>query len=231
MITEIDLLTEAECQLVRDEVYNLKDLWVQRHFLLDFYILGASSYIDGVKNQQDYYQKIKVYNPILSDSFSWLYQQLADALAKTLEAPVCYQDTLALPGFQIYLFHRQLVRPSPFIHSDLQYQLLNWESTESIDFNNPISLTLTIALPKHGAGLHLWDLQHQEYQGLAQEEKTQLLSTRKKIFHPYKLGSIALHKGNRVHQAALGKNLQTDDERITLQGHGLLCQGAWQLYW
>jgi hypothetical protein len=45
------------------------------------------------------------------------------------------------------------------------------------------------------------------------------------------VGGMALHSGFNYHQVAPMQNAQPDDVRITFQGHGLFCQGSWQLYW
>ena len=71
--------------------------------------------------------------------------------------------------------------------------------------------------------------------GISEEEMRQRMHSMKKNFtahyHAYEVGKLALSSGLYVHQAAPGRNLQLDDERITLQGHGIFYQGTWQLYW
>lgn len=62
-------------------------------------------------------------------------------------------------------------------------------------------------------------------------EIQQVIKSRAKRFYPYQVGQLIIHSGHTIHQAAPGKNLQPDDERITLQGHGIFSQGSWQLYW
>jgi hypothetical protein len=231
MIADINLLTEEESLDVRAVVYELKEFWIQRDSSLPFYTLGAACAYDDTNNKQSYYTKAKRYNSILGTRVNWLYKRLADTLALKLEASVSYRETLALPGFHIFLSHKDYEQPNAAIHSDLHYQLFDWESTAEEKFKNTISFTLAIALPKYGGGLNIWDLSIEEMVDLPPAEINQLIKSRKKSFYPYKVGSIALHSGHIVHQIAPGKNLQPDDERITLQGHGVLCQGNWQLYW
>lgn len=231
MITEIELLTEQECLEVQAGIHNLKKLWVQPKPDLPAYTLGAASYIDAALDKVDYYDKAKRYNPILYSQFRWLYERLADTLAKHLEASTSYQKTFAMPGFHIFLSHKLFEQPIAPVHFDLQYKELDWETPEVINFCKPISFTLAIALPKYGGGLHSWDVRHEEIIGLSQKEMNQLFNSRKINFHPYNLGRLALHSGHIAHQIAPGKNLQADDERITLQGHGILCDQNWHLYW
>ena len=231
LLTRIPLLTEPECQTVRETVFALKDFWLQRNPFLPFYTLGSASYLDAAHNPQDYYQKAQRYNPLLLDRLSWLYEKLAASMAQTLQAPVSYQHPFALPGFHVYLFCILFEKPIASIHCDSQYQLLDWEDTASTDFTNPISFTLTISLPKFGGGLNLWDIHYQDMLELPSAEFQQLLHSRSKTFYPYQLGQLVVHSGYTLHQAAPAQNIQPDDERITLQGHSLFSQGKWQLYW
>jgi hypothetical protein len=42
---------------------------------------------------------------------------------------------------------------------------------------------------------------------------------------------MMLHSGHILHQIAPVAETDPEDERITLQGHGLYCAGTWFLYW
>lgn len=227
---DLDLLTEDECLNIRSEVYELKDFWIQRHPLLPFYTLGLASPYDVLNDKQGYYNNVKYYNSILRDRFGWLYERLADSLSNHLQTSTSYPDRLALPGFHIFLPHKAFEQPMGAVHCDKSY-MFHWQPSAGIDFNNPISFTLAIALPKFGAGMSVWNLPYKDAKGLNHSEIEQLALDKKKRFHPYKVGRLVLHSGHMVHQIAPGKNLQLDDARITLQGHGLLCWGTWQLHW
>lgn len=250
MITTIGLFTEEECREIRSSIDDLKHLWIQRHLVVPFYTLGASNYFDiATKFPIPYYKMAEEYNPILRKHFGGLYQRLADALAEHLKAPVGYRNLLALPGFHIFLAHpafqqmlgltqRQwfhaLDKPeivaSP-IHCDTPHLIVDWGTKEEIDFNNPISFTLAIVLPTCGAGMYVWDLLLKETTDLSESELEQRIESSPKRLHSYEVGKLTLHSGLMYHQVASMPNMQMDDERITLQGHGLMCQGIWQLYW
>jgi hypothetical protein len=230
MITEIDLLTEEECRQVRSIVHEIKQIWIQRHPVLPFYTLGLASPYDVPINQQGYYNEVKRYNAILYAGLEWLYKRLAQFLCQHLGASAIYPENLALPGFHILLSNKAFEQPLGAVHCDKSY-MFHWHPAEGIEFQNPISFTLPITLPKFGGGMNVWDLKYAEVKGLEHKEIEQLASTRTKSFHPYKLGKLVLHSGHTVHQIAPIKNIQIDDERITLQGHGLLCHNAWQLHW
>ena len=112
-----------------------------------------------------------------------------------------------------------------------QYQTQDWDGFKSVDFNRPISFTLAVALPKYGGGLSVWDVWHEEMVGRSPEEIKALIKSRERKHHAYRVGHMVLHSGHMVHQIAPMVNAQPDDERITLQGHGLLCDGTWRVYW
>jgi hypothetical protein len=250
MITDIKLLTKQECLEIRSAIYKLKELWIQRHPVAPFYTLGASNYFDIAHNpHHNYYKTAKYYNSILLEHLGWLYQRLANTLAEILEAPTTYPETLALPGFHIFLAHKYFekmralthqewfrtrydpeVVSSP-IHCDTPHTVVDWGTSEPVDFSHPVSFTLAISLPKSGAGMYVWNLHLEETIGLNKAALLHLLHSREKSLHSYQVGWFTLHSGLMYHQVAPMQNLQPDDERITLQGHGLLHKRKWQLYW
>lgn len=221
----IDVLTEEECSRVRAAVYDLRKYWAQDR-------LGAASYkilpfrVDSV-GRFLYRAKARKLNPMLRERLGWLYEKLADRLADALGAPTCYPDKFALPGFHIFL--EPIGQKS--IHFDLQWRHFNWGSAGRVDLQRPLSFTLPVALPKHGAGLNLWDLRYEEVKGCPDGERLRLQHARKKSFVPYKLGKAVCHSGLQLHQMAASQNFQPGDERITLQGHCVMRDGAWQIYW
>lgn len=234
MIANIEVLTKAECQVVRDTVQSMGASWVRRSDL-PFFTLGAASYMDAPINKAGYYQNAAIYNPLLWDAFGWVYERLTSCLEDYLGAPVTLHSSQALPGFHIFLADRGFHQIKASIHRDLQYALLDWEHPDETDFQHPISFTLAIAVPHFGAGLYLWDLCHEEMLELSQSGIEQLIGSRSSHYHTYELGKLAIHSGHQVHQMgpaiAPEQTIRPEDERITLQGHGLLCQGTWQLYW
>ena len=52
----------------------------------------------------------------------------------------------------------------------------------------------------------------------------------KPIVLPYKVGRASYHVGPIWHQIMPGYELLDTDRRITLQGHGVKCDGVWRLY-
>ncbi len=230
VLHNIALLSNAECDSVHQAVKALRPHWTHRHPVLPVYALGAASYLDVVGDEPPYAQRARDGNRLLRLHFAWLYERVAAALAQALGEPACYVERLALPGFHIYLFDKAFEQPIAPIHFDLQYRFHDWSATDA-DLDHPISFTLPIALPQHGGGLNTWDISLAERRQRASETPQELAQSCPRIFHAYQRGHMALHSGHLLHQIAPGTDLQPQDERITLQGHGLYAQGMWRLYW
>lgn len=251
VVKTIEILSPADCVRVRETIAALRSHWIQRHPIAPFYTLGASNYYDIADNPDRPYSRIAAQvNPVLQKHLGWLYDQLALKLAQALQAPVCYPEGFALPGFHIFESFLAFEQPQALLHSawfeqrynpdvistpihcDTPHLLFNWgASYQDIDFNHPISFTLAIALPQNGAGMYVWDLHRRETLGLSPDQILNLLDTRDKHLHCYRIGHSALHSGYYYHQVAPFWETQPDDVRITLQGHGLKRHGTWQLYW
>jgi hypothetical protein len=171
-------------------------------------------------------------NPILRERFGWLYERLLQTLEEHFGEPVRYWDTLGLPGFKMFLGHEAFASEFDVSHYDeQQYTLPESERLQDGYLDKQLTFTLPIALPKSGSGLEVWNLHAKETQGLSREDKDQLLLTRQKRLYRYKAGELVSHSGLYYHRVPPIRDVQPDDERITLQGHGIFYQGSWQLYW
>lgn len=229
-VADIPVLTVEECSRVRDSIMALRPSWVHRNIWVPFYTLGAASYIDAAANPARYHLMAEKYNPLLTEHFSWLYGRVAEVVGHHLGAPAANAENLALPGFHIYLSSKVFEKPVASIHCDSQYGLHDW-SGRNADLDNPISFTLSIALPKNGGGLNTWDVSYDQIAACAGGNPADLVRGHELVYHAYEQGHMALHSGHVLHQAAPGRDVQIEDERITLQGHGILAGGVWRLYW
>lgn len=249
-ISEIDSLSSAECGEVRKGLDELRPHWIQRHPKAPFYTLGASNYFDIAFNPLlPYYRFAARFNPVMMERLGWMYQRVTDRLSAHLGEPVAYREGLALPGFHILLADKSFETATDLthiewfkakgkadivanaIHCDTAHHVVNWGDRAGIDFDNPISITLSIALPASGAGLNHWDFGREKTDGMPQKDLREMLLASDKHYHAYRVGSMVVHSGLRYHQMAAMKELLPTDERITLQGHGVRCNGTWQLFW
>ncbi|QLE57058.1 RimK family alpha-L-glutamate ligase [Nostoc sp. TCL26-01] len=238
-ILSAEIITTEQCAEVYSTIQDLKEHWLSRgQEPSAFFTLGTAAYLDflNISNfSGDYYPRAKQYNSLLQQHFAWLYELVRNSLEKQLQAPVSYHDDFALPGFHIWQTPAIFTKSTASVHFDLQYQNLNWQNKDTIDFRQTISFTLPIKLPHLGGGLNVWDLTYEELTNsrdphdLGDIEVMQRL--RNKTFHPYTVGNIVLHGGHSLHQIGAIAKVYPDDERITLQGHGVYHNGRWLLYW
>lgn len=238
ILTE-QILSEKQCAEVYATIQSLKEHWITRgEEPASFFTLGTASYLDFLNLPDfagDYYNRAKQYNPLLKKHFSQIYELVKNSLEEQLQAPVSYHPEFALPGFHIWETPAIFTKSTASVHFDLQYQNLNWQDKENIDFQRTISFTLPIKLPHLGGGLNVWDLTYEEYTDgrdpnyLGDVEVMKRF--RNKTVHPYNVGNIVIHGGHSLHQISAIAQVYPGDERITLQGHGVYHNGQWLLYW
>ncbi|MGK0186197.1 MAG: hypothetical protein ACI9R3_001980 [Verrucomicrobiales bacterium] len=227
------VLDSEECTKLRQQIFDLREHWVQRHPQVPFYTLGTASYLDANGGQYaSYLTKKEATNPILIDHFTWFYDRVLERASALLNAPACYDDRLARPGFHVYLANPAFGQPVAKIHCDLQYQSIDWTGFDVAkgDDEEHISFTISIRLPACGGGLNYWDVDHQQAKDDPNAAK-QKFDKDKPLFHPYEQGSMVIHSGKMIHQASIMKDVQPTDERITMQGHGIRMKDGWLLYW
>jgi hypothetical protein len=234
----ISILNAEECGRVRRTVHELREIWIQRgspeH---PFYTVGAASYIDATSQVPPprYSAILAETNPVLREHFHWLYARLLYGLSVYLQAEVRMADELAFPGFHIWQ-GLNVPTSSLSVHFDLQYMSIPWPDAARSDRSRPLSFTLPIALPREGGGLNSWDLSFEAQSAMVRAGQPftsvdELTRSRTRTFHPYSEGVLTLHSGHTLHQIASIEQAYPDDERITLQGHGLCCDRVWTIYW
>ncbi|MBT9317725.1 hypothetical protein [Leptothoe spongobia] len=237
----IPILNEEECKEVRDNLYALRSYWIKRSYdtPCNFFTLGVATYLDASESQnvnETYHQRLRLYNSILSEYFGCLLEKIRRSLQEYLNSPVTYTKSFALPGFHIFLAPSLSSIPQSEPHFDRQYHFLPWSN--ALDRIEPISFTLAINLPKSGGGLDSWEVSqytlNRAYRcGLVHtiENYLKYVSRKEKIFHSYRIGYLFLHTRVFLHRISATQNLTLEDERITLQGHGVRIKGKWILYW
>jgi hypothetical protein len=236
MITSLQLLSTAECARVESQIKELRAHWIARGLQSPasaFYTLGAASYLD---DPAVYRGRAAELNPVLHGSFAWLHERVAEFLSARLRAPVSFAAGLALPGFHIWLAPAIFVTPSASVHFDLQYRRAWPSDATGLDLTRPLSFTLPIRLPRRGGWLNVWDVTYERFRRFADRipgrvEAADLTVLLERMRHPYTSGALAMHSGHLLHQIGEIDEVAPDDERITLQGHGLLQHGEWKLYW
>lgn len=239
MVASIEIIGSDEAKAVRQTLFDVKDRWIRRGVEpSQFYSLGAASYMDfGTWAQRygDYDETVRDYNPLLLTLFGDLLEKVRAGLEGHLGEPVRYKPKAAVPGFHLWLYPSIFTSSNASLHFDLQYRNLDWSAAEAPDFTKTISFTLPIALPKRGGGLNVWNVTNAEYDKLLAKGMTSspadVIRFKKLTYNPYCVGTLALHSGHELHQIAAVTEADPDDERMTLQGHGVRCADGWEIYW
>lgn len=223
------LLSKEKCKSCIDKIMLMPDMWLQRA-PFDFYTLGAASYLDGPCSANSYIQNRTRYNHLLQSTFQDIYTLILDYFEDIL-GPCCFHPKLGLPGFHIFSVKPgQSLLPATIlfaqkggsIHLDIQYKHHDslWTDFTEVTWDQPLSFTLALAIPSVGAGMNVWPSAN------SIEECIEADAERIR----YKQGGLVWFIGPLYHQIAPIFQSSPSDQRITLQGHGLFCDGKWVLY-
>jgi hypothetical protein len=219
LLTRVRMLDLEECRDLASDITALRVHWDRLSEECGRYKLGAAAFIEGKLGAQEYVTASKEKNRLLDFHFWPLYEQLSIVLSRHLGAPVLYAEGFAKPGFHILIAKENTRAVNGDRHRDEQHKFLPWQVRPSDGHSSVCSFTLPIALPNSGGGLLTWP---DGEEGAGE-------------YHPYSPGEMVIHSGDILHQAVAIQEgvpeFQPDDQRITLQGHGLLLEtGVWALY-
>lgn len=248
-LVEVAIADPGLCVAACREIYAQRPRWVARRLFGQppFYTLGAASYLDlgfAAGSMDDYLHDAGSVWRWAGDATLTIFERVRAALADQLDEPVEYPPTLPSPGFHIFIGgaipkNDCSRRPEDCgsSHCDLQYRHIPWTRWyRSIDLTRTISFTLPLKLPAAGGGLTIWesltlerlraDLASKLFPDIASAANATSSAT-----IPYSVGRLVVHGGHVLHQAAGVPKVSVTDERITLQGHGVLADGVWRMYW
>ena len=257
MIHRVKTFTEEDCNKIETIVDNLDKLWVnrscERRFAFEnsikisrapFWTLGAVSYLDSTKDPERYDKHRNYLNPVLIKKFNWIYEIICEKLQGELGEPVVIDGFLAHPGFHIFAaktgstiepeYLKMFEKPLGSVHVDVQWEEHHdhWQTFKEVDLKNTMSFTIPIKLPSGGGGLYTWadEVNPYSFNYTTNENKLAELES-PAITNLYTEGEMIYFIGHLLHQMMPGINVQPDDRRITVQGHGQKCDGVWRLYW
>lgn len=235
----ITVITKDECSKWVDVIHQKRDMWKQinpNNPNLKFYTIGAASYLDVGEQYHIYKDKYKNDMLVL---FQPLYQKIIKALSIQLsvdEECIKMAEKLSPPGFHIYQgnpFFGIGVKFGGKLHVDLPHLEHKSLYPQKDDL---LSFTLPLALPRGKAGMYYWDGKLSElpkdicrfgYE-LSDENYQWAEKMKKEVI--YNLGEMVVHSGTTLHQLASMCLANQNDWRITCQGHGILSEGCWWLY-
>ena len=253
----IDIFNKEECSDIVNRIDSLREEWINlgsydiKDGIIGYpplWTLGAASYRDSLKSLKIYH-KLKVKeNETLLNNFSDVYDKLLSKLTPVI-GDCKLEDSLALPGFHIFAEKNTIkekvsvkITDDLFrhIHKDrlnhLHYDHLS-KIYSNVDINKIISITVSVALPLMGSGICIWDDSVREFnyaEGFAKEIIDEKIYSEypegEPYVVPYELGTAFCFSGEFDHQIAPSCTGYPGDRRITLQAHGILCDGAWRLF-
>jgi hypothetical protein len=176
-----------------------------------------------LKEKKTIYTIIKNLNPILSDKFSWIYDNLIRFFETHLNKPVTLITDGGIPGFHIFVSHWVSKYPIYSLHYDTESPVPSkWFDRDVDDY---FSFTLPIRLPASGGGLFMFD---ETSEDISVNRKV-FLRNRPKIKVHYEVGTMVIQDGRKYHMIAPAI-IHEGEYRMTLQGHGLLMNDTWYLY-
>jgi hypothetical protein len=80
-------------------------------------------------------------------------------------------------------------------------------------------------------GLNIWNIDQRDFPDTQSKAFFDAARGLKPTLHEYRVGHIVMHSGNLLHQMAGTARMESDDRRVTLQGHGTRANGQIYLYW
>lgn len=234
LIVDVPVYDADQAEAIGRRIDAVADLWLRRQ--VGFATIGVATYLDIMCSQDpehDYYARVDAQNALLREHFGDVLDDVAAALSQHLDAPTRFEPAVALPGFHVFEYEGITITDNPSQHFDLQHRALRWPF--AISDEHLISFTLTIRLPALGGGLQYWDVTEADFHRLQRLGRTvsmeQLGKTKPARVHRYEPGKMAVQMAPLMHRIAPIDARWPDDQRITLQGHGVKDGETWVLYW
>lgn len=231
----VPVLDGAGCLDVVDRLLAVADQWTERRALEDqihvFHTLGAATYLDSA---EIYATAALSANPVIRDNFGDLLDKVCGAIAEISGHPARLSEGLALPGFHIFRGDHRAPPGLMYggtVHMDRPHD----RHTFPFEIEGTLSITLAICMPDCGAGTYFWpDIPEAMLIGpkaphmMAPEQYAWFDGNKRYI--AYSIGEMVLHDGLTVHQVANPGRTEDGEYRISLQGHGVLGDGRWHLF-
>lgn len=231
----IGLLMPDEAAAVGARVLAAQDAWTERRpFEVQnhvFHTLGAATYLDAAPA---YTALAGAANPVLGTMFADLQDRVAATIATATGYPAQAAEGLALPGFHIYRGNAAAptgLRFGGTIHVDRPHARHRF----ACPIDATLSFTLPLVLPAAGGGMFWWRDVPPALMQATPVPYTMPAPVfdwfdRHKRRIDYTAGALVLHDGTTVHQVANDRPTDDTEWRITMQGHGVLGDGFWRLF-
>jgi hypothetical protein len=222
------MLSEWECEGIRDQVLALQSHWTTRA-QGGYFTLGAAAYLDAREPHSIYLEEAKKANSVLHPTFASVHERVRRFFEQLFGEAVYYDHHYALPGFHIFLFDGReaaIEDVAARAHFDLQWK----NAVPGCVPKGTLSFTLLVEEPLGGASMEIWHLRYRAAlrAGISASEYASSRVSQRLWYHR---GGMVVHDGLVLHAIGRGAALEPKGFRITLQGHGLRMPQGWMLYW
>jgi len=197
-----------------------------------FYTLGTSTYLD-MENAHG--KNAEFTNNLLLENFGDMYQVLVPCLEGALNEKIMLMPGFNIPGFHIFNTDEL---PSPGVENGGSVHRDYPDYSAEFDFKyiRPISFTLMLQAPANGAGMNYWDDERlseeityfQTFCGM-DEDMFERVKLKAKYFE-YNIGELVIHDGQTLHQVANMVNVEKGEHRVSIQGHCVLTNEGYVIY-
>ena len=213
---------------------SLRQHWIPRTGA-GFYTLGVAAYLDLIYSstpEADYYYRLAKSNPLIMEHLGDLLERVRLSLEKLTGSPARLEPTVAYPGVHVFEYESIAIYPNA---GPIRPAVSECSVPKPVDPSRLLSFTLALRLPRAGGGLDTSDVLPSDANRLARlgrnVDLAQLSRTKPLIRHEYSVGTMAVQLKPILHRIGLIRERQRDDQRMTLQGHGILENDGWVLYW
>lgn len=231
----LPVFSQIQCENLVARLMSKSSAWTGHHALDNqvhrFHTLGAATYLDP---EPAYAELATRTNPLLRETFADMYEAVAQIITTKTGHPAALTEYLGLPGFHIFRGDHRAPPGLMFggtIHMDKPHE----RHAFSAPIDNTLSLTLPLSMPASGAGMYFWNdvpgdlLSGPKAPSDMSPEQFRWFDANKQ-FVSYTIGEMVLHDGLTVHQLANPGPTDSNDLRVSLQGHGVLRNGIWELF-
>ena len=237
---QIPLLTPGQCREWVSRILDLRPRWLS-HWDPPRCTLGASAYDMNKGNEAIivYIQHRNTYNKLLRETFGDLYRRLLDCLEACYDRECMLAEHLGHPSVHILEGDSIPGRVTePHRHCDAYFHNAFFASKLGVDGAclpdlPQFSFTLPLRLPSGGGGMNIWDLSLADYARYEAEGRdvSEIADSRGKRAIPYGEGVLITHGGLYLHEIMPVDVIRDGDIRITMQGHGVLINDVYRLFW
>lgn len=179
-------------------------------------------------------------NELLSKHLGKFYLKMFKALSDHFDVPVFSPPEVNVPGFHIWISLDLSPKEIKYgsIHRDATHI---WAEFPFAHTTEQITFTIMLEEPEKGSSMYYWDDKvvsktigghafgmSNRFRSISKSMRERLIRTVKTF--DYKIGELVIHDGQTIHQMANMVDTTPKDRRISLQGHGVLTDKGYIVY-